>query len=195
MQLLPEPNSAPFVVVVEAKCLCTVASICFRSRLLIDGHARLRAFIPPPPEVDQTKVALYVVSFAVVVQGDAKRIMRTLRRRPSVISPPTALLWAAGVPDCSGCCGLTAPCPCVNHHCPRWRSHFQSDFSCFWAGVGGGRSPRCVAQPAVALLDCHAQEGIGGRVGACRRVARLVDRCRSSEARCIRSGAKGAHCL
>lgn len=37
----------------------------------------------PPPEVDQTKVALYVVSFAVVVQGDAKRIMRTLHRRPS----------------------------------------------------------------------------------------------------------------
>jgi len=41
----------------------------------------------------------------------------------------TALLWAGAAPDCSGCCGPMAP----NHHCPRWRSHYQSDFARFWA--------------------------------------------------------------
>lgn len=173
----------------KPNAICTVAPISFRSRSSIGEGASVQPAAGSRPNKS-------CAVCRVVRRGCPGRCKENHAYAPSkavtALGPPTALLWAGGVPGCSGCCGLTAPCPCGNHHCPRWHSHFQSDFSCCLSWVDGGRSPRHVAQPAVARLDCRAQEGIGGLVGACCRAAMVAFRCRSSEeVRCSRSEAMG----
>lgn len=73
-----------------------------------------------------------------------------------------------GALGCFGCC-----VPMVrnqdesNHHCPRWRSHYQSDFAHFLSLVVGGRSPQRAAPPVVVQPRFRVREDTWAQVDAC----------------------------
>ncbi len=97
--------------------------------------------------------------------------------------------WRGGVPDCSGCCSPTVPSRgWSNHHSPRWRSHYRSDFVYFASWVDVGCSPRRGVRPAVAQRHCRGPGGTEASAASYRREAMAV---RSSGDRDTHSAARG----
>ena len=106
---------------------------------------------------------------------------------------------SAGVGQgCSGCCAPRAPSRGGwNHHCPRWRSHYRSDFAYFSTWVGAGCSPRRAARLAGAQQRCRGRAGSGAWAASCRPEVMAARRScvgpgTRSAARGVRSGRRAS---